>query len=297
MQLNSQQPNLEPVARIPARTKRQAMDWGLVLASQGIDPVIEQIEDGRWTLVVPSEDYDKSVAAIRTYRVENLGWPWRKPIFKTHTIFDWGGAVWVLLTFAFYWMSDRSVALRSAGIMDGTATAGGEWWRLFTATLLHGDLAHLAANAVFGFILIGLAMGRYGTGVGLLAAFLTGAGGNVLSWLMRGDDFRGLGASGVVMGALGMLAAQSVALLRRHPNALRIALGGVAGGLMLFALLGMTPGTDIMAHFGGFISGLVLGVLLTLTEEWTTRPPVNFLASFIFTALVIWTWALALGTM
>lgn len=297
MQLNSQQPNLEPVARIPARTKRQAMDWGLVLASQGIEPMIEQIEDGRWTLVVATEDYDKSVAAIRTYRVENLGLPWRKPIFKTHTIFDWGGVGWVLLTFAFDWLSDRSAALRNAGIMDGKATGDGEWWRLFTAAFLHGDLAHLAANAVFGFILIGLAMGRYGTGVGLLAAFLAGAGGNVLSWLVRGDDFRGLGASGVVMGALGLLAAQSVALLRRNPNALRIALGGVAGGLMLFALLGMTPGTDIMAHFGGFISGLVLGVLLTLTGEWTTRPAVNFLAGFIFTALVIWTWALALGTM
>lgn len=295
MQLNHDQPPGLPFAHIPARTRRQAMDWALVLVSQGIEPVIEQTEEGRWMLVVTPENYDKSVAAIRLYRLENLRWPWRKPIFKTHAIFDWGAAAWFFLTVVCYWLSDRNAALRDAGVMDGKAAAAGEWWRLFTATFLHADLAHLTANALFGLILIGLAMGRYGTGVGLLAAFLAGAGGNVTSWLVRGDNFRGLGASGVVMGALGLLAAQSVGLLRRDPRALKIVLGGVAGGLMLFALLGVTPGTDIVAHLGGFVMGLGFGAVLTLTGEGTSRPPANLVAGLIFTVLVIWAWALALG--
>ena len=28
---------------------------------------------------------------------------------------------------------------------------------------------------------------------------------------------------------------------------------------MLFVLLGLEPGTDVVAHFGGFVSGLILG--------------------------------------
>lgn len=72
--------------------------------------------------------------------------------------------------------------------------------------------------------------------VGLLAAYLAGVGGNLATWLVYGDNHRGLGASGMVMGALGLLAAQSVGLLkRRNTNAFRFFAGGIfAGGLCLF---------------------------------------------------------------
>src|ERR1043166_5703107 len=147
-----------PAARIPAHTRRQAMDWSLVLASQGIEHVIEQGEKAAWALVVAEQDYEASLVAIRQYRVENLRWLWRRPIFKPGLFFDWGSAAWVLLTFVFFWLSESRADLRSVGMMDGAALAHGEWWRLFTAALLHADLAHLAMNAVFGFVLLGLAM-------------------------------------------------------------------------------------------------------------------------------------------
>ena len=59
---------------------------------------------------------------------------------------------------------------------------------------------------------LGFAMGRYGTGTGVLAAFLAGAGGNVAAWLASLEQHRNLGASGMVMGSLGLLAAQSPSL-------------------------------------------------------------------------------------
>src|SRR5690349_426565 len=130
MQPNHDQAPGLPFARIPARTRRQAMDWALVLVSQGIEPVIEQTEAGGWALVVAPEEHEKSVAVIRLYRLENLRWPWRKPIFKTHAIFDWGVAAWLVLTVVFYWLSDRNAALSDFGIMNGKAVAAGEWWRL-----------------------------------------------------------------------------------------------------------------------------------------------------------------------
>lgn len=283
-----------PVAHIPARTRRQAMDWSLVLASQGIEHGIEHTEEMGWSLVVAAKDYEASFGAIRQYRVENLRWLWRRPIFKPGLFFDWGSAAWVLLTVVFFWLSESRTDLRSVGVMDGAALARGEWWRLFTATLLHADLAHLAMNAVFGFFLLGLAMGRFGTGVGLLAAYIAGAGGNLAAWLVYGEPHRGLGASGVVMGALGLLAAQSVALLRKNPKALKFVIGGIMGGTMLFVLLGSSEGTDVVAHLGGFVAGLLLGAVLAVVPKLAQRPLVNLAAGFLFTAMVILTWALAL---
>jgi rhomboid protease GluP len=271
------------------------MDWALVLVSQGIEPTVNQTETGGWMLLVSPDELEKSVALIRQSRLENLRWPWRKPIFKSHTIFDWGALAWGALLLGFYGLSGRYPGMREAGLMSGQAVANGEWWRLFTATFLHADLAHLLANVGFGLILLGLTMGRYGTGIGLLAAFLAGAGGNLASWAVRGDTLRGLGASGVVMGALGLLAAQSVGLLRRDARAMKFIVAGFAGGVMLFALLGVTPGTDTVAHFGGFVAGMILGAGVTLAGDEISRPGVNFVAGVIFTALGLYAWALALG--
>lgn len=287
-------PTGAPAPRIVARSQRRALEWSLVLASQGIEHVIERSAESAWALVVAPTDHESARAAIRQYRVENRRWPWRQAIAKTDVVFDWGSAAWVLLTFVFHWLSNTRAKLYEAGVMNGSAVAHGEWWRLFTATLLHADLAHLATNAIFAFILLGLAMGRYGTGIGLLAALLAGAGGNAASWLVHGDAQRSLGASGMVMGALGLVAVQSFAWLRLHPRPLKFALGGVGGGMMLFVLLGLTPGTDIVAHFGGFVAGLGLGALLTLAAPLSKSPVMNLMAGLLFTALVLWTWLQAL---
>jgi len=179
--------------------------------------------------------------------------------------------------------------------MDSAAVATGEWWRWFTAVWLHADLGHLAANGGFGFLLLGLAMGRYGTGVGLLAAYLAGVGGNIGACLIYGVDHRSLGASGMVMGALGLVAVQSLGFLKSAPNAWRFASAGVAAGVMLFVLLGLSPGTDVVAHFGGFVTGLALGALLVAAAEFAQKETVNFASALLFALLVIWTWLLALG--
>jgi hypothetical protein len=42
------EPVQSSVSRIPARTRRQAMDWSLVLTSQGIEHTIEHQEETGW---------------------------------------------------------------------------------------------------------------------------------------------------------------------------------------------------------------------------------------------------------
>jgi rhomboid protease GluP len=185
--------------------------------------------------------------------------------------------------------------LRSQGMMDGAALSRGEWWRPFTATWLHADAGHLAANLGFGVLFLGLVMGRFGPGIGLLAAYLAGIGGNLAAWLVYGANHRGLGASGVVMGALGLLAVPSLALLRQgKAGAFRLVAGGLLSGLMLFVLFGMNPETDVVAHFGGFVTGIVLGLPLVLIQPLTQRWKLNLAAGILFGSLVVWPWLRAL---
>jgi membrane associated rhomboid family serine protease len=282
---------MEPAtARISARTRYQAMDWSLVLVSQGIEPTIEYTEDGGgWELLVAEPEYEAAVAALRQYRLENQRRPWRRDVFGAGILFDWGALAWVFLLCLFFWFSMHG-QFEAAGLMDSTAVAHGQWWRLFTAMWLHADAGHLATNATLGFVLLGLVMGRYGTGAGLLAAYLAGAGGNVFAWLLSAEPHHSLGASGMVLGCLGLLAVQSFSLWRQTPHAGKYVVSGIVGGVMLFALLGLTPGTDVLAHAGGFATGLLLGAILSLIPGIAQSTGVNLLSGLTFALLVVVPW-------
>ncbi len=282
-------------ASIPVRSHRQALDWSLVLVSQGIETTIVQAEDGGgWSLLVSREDYSQALRTIRQYRLENRGWPWQQVVFKQGFLFDWGSLAWALLVCLFYWLANRA-RLEPAGVMDGAAVLHGQWWRLFTAMWLHADPGHLAANATTGLVLLGLAMGRYGTGVGLLAAYLAGAGGNLIAGLLSLQPHRSLGASGMVMGCLGLLAVQSFSLWRQTPHAAKYIFSGICAGVMLFVLLALAPGSDIVAHLGGFASGAVLGAGLSLVLHSAQLPRTNLLSGLVFALLVVLPWWLALA--
>ncbi|MBC8097607.1 MAG: rhomboid family intramembrane serine protease [Akkermansiaceae bacterium] len=280
------------MARIPTRTQRQAMDWSLALISQGIESTIEHSEELGWGLVVAAEQQAQAEETIQRYQIENRHWPWRQEI-RQEVLFDWGALAWVFLLAVFYALETRGPDFRTAGLMNSDSVSHGQWWRLFTAVFLHADMAHLATNLSVGLLLLGLTMGRYGTGIGLLAAYLTGAGGNVATWLMF-PEHRSLGASGMVTGCIGLLAAQAISA-RHHPHAIKYAVSGILGGVFLFVLLGLSPGTDVLAHFGGFVSGLLLGTILLLVRTQAQNTGANLLAGAAFTSLVIGTWWLALA--
>ncbi len=283
-----------PFVRIPARSRKQALEWSLVLVSQGIETTIEPADEaGRWGLLVPGADYERAVDSIRQYQFENRGWPWQREMFRPGVIFDWSSVAWVAVTALFYGL-DARLNLQNAGVMDAVAVGHGQWWRLFTGIWLHGDVAHLAANAGLGMVLLGLVMGRFGTGPGLLASYLAGAGGNGLVWLSLPARGPSLGASGMVMGALGLLSVQALSYWRQTPHADRYIVAGICGGMMLFVLLGLGPGTDVLAHLGGFLSGLLLGVILTRFPGLSRQTAANLAGGLLFALLVLVPWWLAL---
>ena len=280
---------------IPARNRRQAMDWSLVLVSQGIEPVIEQTGHG-WVLLVEPQDHSRALATLRQYQLENRRRFWRQELPWPEIAFHRGAIAWCLLLALFHGLNAVSGSLlESVGAMDRAAVTHGAWWRLFTATMLHFDLAHLMANLAIGFPVFGLAMGRYGPACALLAACLAGVGGNVAGLMFHTHAYHGLGASGTVMGGLGLLTVQSFSLRLRNPRAARYIIGGIFGGVMLFTLLGLDPASDVIAHLGGFVCGLVLGAALTaISQEKLLGPGADAVCGTILAGLIALTWTLGL---
>ncbi|MCL5098533.1 MAG: rhomboid family intramembrane serine protease [Candidatus Omnitrophica bacterium] len=284
---------------IPATSQRQALDWNLVLISQDIPSIlVHRDEDDRWGLTVDPRDLDRALAAIRQYQRENRGWSWRQELPWTGIVFHWGALFWCALLVFFYVLEEvRGIPLRADGLMDSAAILSGQWWRLFTAITLHADVGHLAANATIGFLLLGLAMARFGPGWGLLASFLTGVGGNLLGLILYPLPHRSLGSSGMVLGALGLVGVQSASLWRESPHGARYFISGLLAGLMLFILLGLDPKADLVAHLGGFLCGGLFGAVLAwLPMSFLQSPRSNLVASLLLSFLVLYPWWLALNS-
>lgn len=263
------------------------MDWSLVLTSQDIPTTIERIGEKQWVLLVSWDDHTRALQSIRQYRLENRGWHWRHEVLGNDLTLHWGGVLWCLALAVVYKLSSEDFpGLYSVWVLKSKAVMAGEWWRVFSAVMLHADLSHLFANIATGCILFGLAMGRFGAGWGLLASFLAGAAGNLLGLLVHDKPYEGLGASGMVMGALGMITVSGVVTLRAHTLAFRHWFRRILAGILLFVFLGLNPASDVAAHLGGFVAGIAFGTLFAfLPDRFLQNRIFGFIAWLLFAAL------------
>ena len=275
----------------------QAKDWSLVLLSQGIESVLDQDPQGNgWRLMVPSHQRELTSLTLGLYERENRAWPFRHPLPWSGFSFDWTVLAWALLVLGAFLLQMRpGSGLEDAGICNAGLVRTGEWWRPVTATMLHADPGHLTMNVVFGLLLLGVAMGRFGSGLTLLGATLAGSLANLIPLIWRPDTSSSLGASGVVMGALGMMAAGAAMHYwqRRHPP--RLIMEALVGCMMLFVLVGLSPTSDVTAHAGGFAAGLAIGFPLAAVPVTSLRRMrVNFIAGALFCLLMTTAWTAAL---
>jgi rhomboid protease GluP len=155
-----------------------------------------------------------------------------------------------------------------------------QWWRLVTSTFVHSGIIHIATNmwCLYNLGLLGEPlMGAFGV---FAAYLLTGVSGNLLSVALHPGAISGgrivdlgvlsVGASGAVFGLAGVL----IPLLGSKLLPVnRVEVARLRRSVIYFAVLNFvidfgvnsfhTPvRIDNMAHLGGFLSGLLLGVLL-----------------------------------
>lgn len=273
------------------------MDWSLALASQSVACVIHPpAPGGSWALEVDAADAGSALRTLRLYHRENRRWQDALQPGSEALPFHWAVLPWCLFMLAFAWAAGSAGSrLGLAGSFATASTASGDWWRPLTATFLHAGPDHLAANLATGFVLLGLAMGRFGPGSTLLGSLVAGVVGNLAAWALRGHDYVGLGSSGVVMGALGMLAVSLISETRVGRVAPSTCLRGLLGGLALFILLGTSPNSDVLAHAGGFGAGLVLaGAAAWLPDRWRKRPGFEFACGCAYFVASLAGWVAAL---
>src|SRR5262245_55830521 len=102
------------------------MDWSLVLASQGIEVVLDRVPDSKdWVLLIAAKDMSSARHAIRQFRLENRRFSWRKEIGPSRQPFHAGALLWLFAIILVHAGVDR---LRPAGAFVSDEVHRGQWW-------------------------------------------------------------------------------------------------------------------------------------------------------------------------
>lgn len=201
-----------------------------------------------------SEVRDESQAFREQYRLRRPWLTWSLAVFI--------GAVFVLQSL--WGGAEKTPVLWRMGAMSAAGIAQGQWWRLWSASFLHGGVMHVAFN-LYVLVILGAFFERvFGPWrLALLYVAAVGAGG-LGSWLylLNSDASVGLsvGASGGLWGLLtahAILAFRYKHLLPRslHSGAQKAALINLG----INVLNSFQPHVDFAAHLGG---GLMGGLLM-----------------------------------
>lgn len=147
----------------------------------------------------------------------------------------------------------------------GLLTLTGQYWRLFTAGFLHGDILHIGMNMWCLWSLGRLSERLFGKWQTFLLYMVTGIGGAMLS-IAYENTRQELGASGAVFGIVGAVIAGVKFGNLDIPYGERRAIlsSAISFAVLNFVLslpnVGIFANIDNMCHLGGFMTGLLLGL-------------------------------------
>jgi membrane associated rhomboid family serine protease len=146
---------------------------------------------------------------------------------------------------------------------------GGEWWRLFTAPFLHGNLIHFMMNAA-ALLYLGKRMEVFARWphVPLVFFFAACVGGEASARFMTATS---VGASGGLMGWLGFL----LVFESLHGNLVpRSSRRRLLAGVLLTALIGLVGYRfiDNAAHAGGLLAGMLYAAIVFPKSSSPNRP-------------------------
>jgi rhomboid protease GluP len=139
--------------------------------------------------------------------------------------------------------------------------ANHEYWRLFTALIVHGDLAHLGSN-MLPFLFFGWMLQSYfGFWVFPLLALAVGIASNAITVSLYPAQTHLLGASGMIYGMIALWLVLYLRFDEERAVPKRIAR---AIGFALLMLMPTTydPAVSHLAHASGFMAGLTGGFIV-----------------------------------
>jgi membrane associated rhomboid family serine protease len=174
------------------------------------------------------------------------------------------------------------------GEVVGIAT--GQQWRMVTAIFLHAGILHLLMNAYVLWIFGPIVERELGRVRFLLIFFVTGVFASAASYAFVELPLQvGVGASGAIFGVVGAFVSYNY---RHRELAIAAArLRGLVPFLILNLILSFAiTAIDWRAHLGGFVAGLVAGIV---AEGWGNRSARTAVTVAGFAALTLGALALA----
>jgi rhomboid protease GluP len=136
----------------------------------------------------------------------------------------------------------------------------GEYWQLLTSIFVHVDIVHLALNMLF-LIIFGLRAEELFTTEEYFSVYLlSGLSGSLLTLFLMSLSTLSAGASGAIFGMYGA----SIIYMRKTVGQ------SIIGALLyafLLLMLSTGAGVNIVAHFGGLATGLIIGYALAKSHR------------------------------
>jgi len=172
-----------------------------------------------------------------------------------------------------FWHTSNAVPL-AWGANFAPATQDGQWWRIGAAMFIHFGIIHISLNC-FALWDVGQMVERMYGPLRLLGIYIiAGLFGNILSLDIQGNSAVSGGASGAIFGLYGALL---IFLWRERDYLNPREFKWLFGGVVIFSILTIglgfiIPGIDNAAHIGGFVAGLIGGVVFAKPINARTMP-------------------------
>ena len=136
----------------------------------------------------------------------------------------------------------------------------GQYWQLLTSIFVHVDIVHIALNMLF-LIIFGLRDEELFTIEEYFAVYmLSGLSGSILTLFLMSPFTLSAGASGAIFGMYGA----GIIYMRKT-------LGQSIVGALLYSflllMLSTGAGVNVIAHFGGLATGLIIGYALAKSRR------------------------------
>ena len=163
---------------------------------------------------------------------------------------------------------ENTVALFRLGALFGPAVKDGDFWRIASYALLHIGWVHLLVNAYALWILAPQLELAYGSNLtlGLFCATALAGGAASIGWsAWSGSVHVAAGASGGIFGLFGATVGLYLRLRKGLPEPVRRGImRAIAMNLLINLAIAFTAPVDNAAHVGGFVAGVLLGLVAPL---------------------------------
>ena len=174
-----------------------------------------------------------------------------------------------LVASMFYWDTSYIFSkLMSAS--QSSVFIKGQYWRLFTTSFIHADMEHLLANSLMLFILTYFVTSFFGLFISLGLSFVMGMLTNFIVISQYHVDTTLVGASGVIYYLWGFWLIQYVFINRQMSLFSRL-VRVIGVFLILLVPTTYSPQTSYLAHYAGFVIGIITGSIYFLVNKEKIR--------------------------